>query len=114
MHALGTAAEAAVASEDFGKARALYSQLLQHTQARPLVLAAARAEVSLVRTQSRRVRSHTPAATARAILTGSWVFAMLDLDILATSHCSTAWQYSLRLSGGGMVAGRARWRRRCG
>ena len=45
MHALGTAAEAAVASEDFGKARALYSQLLQHTQAKPLVLAAARAAV---------------------------------------------------------------------
>ncbi len=52
MHALGTAAEAAVASEDFGKARALYSQLLQHTQAKPLVLAAARAEVSLVRAQN--------------------------------------------------------------
>ena len=52
LHALGTAAEAAVASEDFGKARALYSQLLQHTQAKPLVLAAARAEVSLVRARS--------------------------------------------------------------
>ena len=47
LNALATAAEAAYSSEDYGKARLLYARLLQHTGAKPVVLAAARAEVAL-------------------------------------------------------------------
>jgi hypothetical protein len=47
LNALATAADAAYSSEDFGKSRQIYATLLQHTGAKSVVLAAARAEVAL-------------------------------------------------------------------
>lgn len=103
LNALATAAEAAYDAEDFGKSRQLYTRLLQHTGAKPVLLAAARAEVALgtvdqaLRLTLQVRRAFLPIGTMDVCFTFSvWFFHAREPPQVIKNDAGNAEAYGIR------------------